>query len=156
MPPPSHTRALNPPAPSLTRRAPCAAPSCTSASYFLPPRSRPADVTAEQEVEAAVFHQAWIPRRLEEVTTYERDHERLKKAGAARCGVVRGGLVGSSCVLRVPAGSGGRNARPGRSARCDARSGGGGLLRGQSMLRAFGCLHFCVQVLLHLLCLAHQ
>ena len=29
----------------------------------------------------AVFHQAYIPRRLEEVVHYERDHDRMKKVG---------------------------------------------------------------------------
>ena len=40
------------------------------------PCSRP-PLTAEEEVADAVFAQAYIPRKLEEVMHYERDHARL-------------------------------------------------------------------------------
>ncbi|GLC41017.1 hypothetical protein PLESTM_001146700 [Pleodorina starrii] len=43
--------------------------------------SRPIDVAPEEEVAEAVFHQAFIPRRLEEVVNFERDHERLQRGG---------------------------------------------------------------------------
>lgn len=42
-----------------------------------PARSRPLLRNAEEEVEEAVFAQAFIPRRLEEVAHYERDREAL-------------------------------------------------------------------------------
>ncbi|GFR47397.1 hypothetical protein Agub_g9114, partial [Astrephomene gubernaculifera] len=41
--------------------------------------SRPINVAPEEEVAEAVFHQAFIPRRLEEVVHFERDHERLQR-----------------------------------------------------------------------------
>ena len=44
--------------------------------------SRPLALTAEAEVEEAVFRQAYIPRKLEEVEHFERDAERLQ----AGCG----------------------------------------------------------------------
>ncbi|EFJ52760.1 RIO kinase [Volvox carteri f. nagariensis] len=43
--------------------------------------SRPFNAAPEDEVEEAVFHQAFIPRRLEEVVNFERDHERLQRGG---------------------------------------------------------------------------
>ncbi|KAI7837741.1 hypothetical protein COHA_008463 [Chlorella ohadii] len=39
--------------------------------------SRPITLTAEQEVADRVFAQAYIPKKLEEVVNYERDHARL-------------------------------------------------------------------------------
>lgn len=39
--------------------------------------SRPAALTAEEQVDEAVFQQAFIPRKLEEVEHFERDSERL-------------------------------------------------------------------------------
>lgn len=41
--------------------------------------NRPAAAPADAEVAAAVFHQVFIPRKLEEVVEYERDHERIKE-----------------------------------------------------------------------------
>ncbi|GIL77701.1 hypothetical protein Vretimale_6760 [Volvox reticuliferus] len=49
--------------------------------------SRPIDVVPEEEVAAAVFHQAYIPRRLEEVVNFERDHERLQRGGKETEGI---------------------------------------------------------------------
>lgn len=40
-------------------------------------RSRPLTHEQDEQVAAAVFHQAFIPRKLEDVTHYERDHDRL-------------------------------------------------------------------------------
>lgn len=48
--------------------------------------SRPAERAAQDEVDEAVFHQAFIPRRLEEVTNYERDRDILA-AGGTRDGI---------------------------------------------------------------------
>ena len=46
--------------------------------------SRPiGSLAEEEEVADRVFAQAFIPRRLEEVANYERDQERMKKAGGA-------------------------------------------------------------------------
>jgi hypothetical protein len=39
--------------------------------------SRPLTRSAEAEVSDAVFQQAFIPRKLDEVTHFERDRERL-------------------------------------------------------------------------------
>ena len=41
--------------------------------------NRPVVQTAEEEVAERVWAQAFIPKKLEEVTHYERDHERLQK-----------------------------------------------------------------------------
>jgi RIO kinase 1 len=41
--------------------------------------ARPVDISAAQEVDDAVFHQAWIPRRLDEIAKYERDIDRGKR-----------------------------------------------------------------------------
>ncbi|KAL4432421.1 hypothetical protein ABPG77_001720 [Micractinium sp. CCAP 211/92] len=41
--------------------------------------SRPATLSAEQEVADAVFAQAFIPKKLDDVINYERDHARLKE-----------------------------------------------------------------------------
>ncbi|GIL49848.1 hypothetical protein Vafri_6156 [Volvox africanus] len=49
--------------------------------------SRPIDMVPEEEVAAAVFHQAYIPRRLEEVINFERDHERLQRGGKETEGI---------------------------------------------------------------------
>lgn len=43
--------------------------------------SRPVVRTAEEEVAEKVWSQAFIPRKLEEVTHYERDHQRLQSGG---------------------------------------------------------------------------
>lgn len=41
-------------------------------------------VSAEDEVSEAVFYQAFIPKRLDEVMHYERDHDKLQAAGAGQ------------------------------------------------------------------------
>ncbi len=41
---------------------------------------RPA-LTIDEEVAEKVFHSAYIPKKLEEVSHYERDHDRLRNGG---------------------------------------------------------------------------
>lgn len=55
-------------------------PSAANLCVLPPPpaRSRPISLTPEQEVAERVFQQAYIPKKLEEVVHYERDHERLQ------------------------------------------------------------------------------
>jgi RIO kinase 1 len=43
--------------------------------------ARPVVPTAEEEVAERVWHQAYIPKKLDEVMHYERDHERLQRGG---------------------------------------------------------------------------
>lgn len=63
--------------------------------------------TAEEEVEESVFQQAYIPRNLEEVDDYERDHQRLEDGGAAAQGIyyeaMSGMLAGSAAPAKKPA-----------------------------------------------------
>eukprot|EP00887_Chlorella_sp_A99_P005225 scaffold1.g5225.t1 len=63
--------------------------------------SRPISLTAEQEVEEAVFKQAslwqlhaFIPKKLEEVAHYERDHARLQAGGAGAEGIYYQAIAG--------------------------------------------------------------
>ncbi|KAL4430675.1 hypothetical protein ABPG75_005931 [Micractinium tetrahymenae] len=55
--------------------------------------SRPATLTAEQEVADRVFAQAYIPKKLDDVINYERDHARLK-AGTDTEGIYYQALAG--------------------------------------------------------------
>ncbi|KAG2497105.1 hypothetical protein HYH03_004696 [Edaphochlamys debaryana] len=56
--------------------------------------SRPVGVDAEEEVAEAVFHQAFIPRCLDEVVNFERDAERLKKGGKETEGIYFATITG--------------------------------------------------------------
>ncbi|KAG2443598.1 hypothetical protein HXX76_001949 [Chlamydomonas incerta] len=56
--------------------------------------SRPINVAAEEEVAEAVFHQAFIPRCLEEVVNFERDHARLQAGGKDTEGIYFQAITG--------------------------------------------------------------
>ena len=58
--------------------------------------SRPVVRTAEEEVAERVWAQAHIPRKLEEVVHYERDHAALQAAAAARAAGGGGGAGGAA------------------------------------------------------------
>lgn len=59
--------------------------------------------TAEEEVEESVFQQAYIPRNLEEVDDYERDHQRLADGGAQAEGIYYQAMNGMLAESAVPA-----------------------------------------------------
>jgi hypothetical protein len=62
---------------ALLTLTPLPPPPCHPSPHLAPgPRSRPAQ-TAEQEVSDAVFAQAYIPKKLDDVANPERDHARL-------------------------------------------------------------------------------
>lgn len=44
--------------------------------------SRPVQQSAEDRLDDAIFGGAYIPRKLEEVVHYERDHQRVTEQGA--------------------------------------------------------------------------
>lgn len=50
----------------------------------------------EEEVAEAVFHQAFIPRCLEEVVNFERDHARLQAGGKETEGIYFQAITGAS------------------------------------------------------------
>ncbi|PNW73992.1 hypothetical protein CHLRE_13g580900v5 [Chlamydomonas reinhardtii] len=56
--------------------------------------SRPINVAPEEEVAEAVFHQAFIPRCLEEVVNFERDHARLQAGGKETEGIYFQAITG--------------------------------------------------------------
>lgn len=58
--------------------------------------------TAEEEVEESVFQQAYIPRNLEEVDDYERDHQRLADGGARVEGIYYQAMNGMLAESAVP------------------------------------------------------
>lgn len=59
--------------------------------------------TAEEEVEESIFQQAYIPRNLEEVDDYERDHQRLEDGGAAAQGIYYEAMSGMLAGSAAPA-----------------------------------------------------
>ena len=64
--------------------------------------SRPLTRTAEEEVEESIFQQAYIPRNLEEVDDYERDHQRLEDGGAAAQGIYFDAMSGMLAERPAP------------------------------------------------------
>ncbi len=58
--------------------------------------SRPLQPTAEEQLDDAVFQGAYIPRKLDEVVHYEREHERLTGQGGSS-----GAAALRVCVLGV-------------------------------------------------------
>ena len=58
--------------------------------------------TAEEEVEESVFQQAYIPRNLEEVDDYERDHQRLADGGDRVEGIYYQAMNGMLAESAVP------------------------------------------------------
>ena len=58
--------------------------------------------TVEEEVEESVFQQAYIPRNLEEVDDYERDHQRLADGGARVEGIYYQAMNGMLAESAVP------------------------------------------------------
>lgn len=67
-----------------------------------PARSRPVGASERdaQELEDAVFRQAYIPKRLDEVMHYERDHDRMQAAGGAKVeGIYYGTVTGLQSAI---------------------------------------------------------
>jgi len=63
--------------------------------------------SAEQDVEEAVFYQAFIPKRLDEVMHYERDHDKLQAAASGQKveGIYYQGITGFKQDMSGPRGA---------------------------------------------------
>ncbi len=86
--------------------------------------SRPVVRTAEEEVAERVWAQAHIPRKLEEVVHYERDHAALQAAAAARAAGGAGGAGNDVEGVYYQAFAGMRTDMRGAAAGGAAREGG--------------------------------
>lgn len=70
---------------------------CVVADSICSSCSRPIDVTAD--VAEAVWAQAFIPKKLEEVANYERDHDRLQEGGGDTEGIYYQALAGMNAQM---------------------------------------------------------